>query len=187
MFDPKDNSTFVPIFAPYHDLVFEDDFKYAPGPPVPFLPKSEPHLAVYKVFPEPNGDSGQIYGAFTLDDAFWFNLSSAWVGCDSAGPDPCQLSVTGYKRRQRSSPDSPDFSNIVVQQEFTIDTCPELQNCELQFIQLGPRFNRLTGIRLEMVDSTGEASSFYLDDISGAWWNTSCEAADKRAKLPIHG
>ncbi|KAK3618604.1 hypothetical protein LTR56_024525 [Elasticomyces elasticus] len=170
-----------PVPNPYHHLTFSDGYVYAPQPSEPYLPSSEPHLAVFLV----NGTGvtarsvqpGEIGdGPYESNSAFWFDAFSAMMGCDNAGPDPCTIVFTGYTYSAAAKDEIATYT-----QNATIAPCPALNNCPLQPVSFPTSFRSLSGVRMQAFVGN-EERMFFLDDMELGWSNNTCQASLTRQR-----
>ncbi|KAK5725681.1 hypothetical protein LTR15_003871 [Elasticomyces elasticus] len=170
-----------PVPNPYHHLTFSDGYVYAPQPSEPYLPSSEPHLAVFlangtgvtarSVQPGEIGD-----GPYESNSAFWFDAFSAMMGCDNAGPDPCTIVFTGYTYSAAAKDEIATYT-----QNATIAPCPALNNCPLQPVSFPTSFRSLSGVRMQAFVGN-EERMFFLDDMELGWSNNTCQAGLTRQR-----
>ncbi|KAK4903407.1 hypothetical protein LTR27_000338 [Elasticomyces elasticus] len=173
-----------PVPNPYHHLTFSDGYVYAPQPSEPYLPSSEPHLAVFlangtgvtarSVQPGEIGD-----GPYESNSAFWFDAFSAMMGCDNAGPDPCTIVFTGYTYSAAAKDEIATYT-----QNATVAPCPALNNCPLQPVSFPTSFRSLSGVRMQAFVGN-EQRMFLLDDMELGWSNNTCQAGMTRQRY--HG
>ncbi|GAB1739727.1 hypothetical protein NU219Hw_g4667t1 [Hortaea werneckii] len=176
-----------PVPNPYHHLIFSDGFVYGPSPKVPYIPSSQPKLAVFLanasgVTARPRSstmESGEVGdGPYESASAFWFNAYSAFFGCDS--PDGCTMVFTGYTYSADAKDEVPSYS-----QNATIPACPTLTSsnasCQLQRVDFPSAFRGLSGLRMQAF-SGNEERMFFLDDLALGWTNNDCEAGMARLK-----
>ncbi|KAI7720404.1 hypothetical protein KC353_g2213 [Hortaea werneckii] len=177
-----------PVPNPYHHLIFSDGFVYGPSPKVPYVPSSQPKLAVFLanasgVTARPRSstmESGEVGdGPYESASAFWFNAYSAFFGCDS--PDGCTMVFTGYTYSADAKDEVPSYS-----QNATIPACPTLNfgnaSCQLQRVDFPSAFRGLSGLRMQAF-SGNEERMFFLDDLALGWTNNNCEAANDRVRI----
>ncbi|KAK5733813.1 hypothetical protein LTR17_009365 [Elasticomyces elasticus] len=173
-----------PVPNPYHHLTFSDGYVYAPQPSEPYLPSSEPHLAVFlangtgvtarSVQPGEIGD-----GPYESNSAFWFDAFSAMMGCDNAGPDPCTIIFTGYTYSAAAKDEIATYT-----QNATIAPCPAMDNCPLQPVSFPTSFRSLSGVRMQAFVGN-EERMFFLDDMALGWSNNTCQAGMTRQRYHL--
>ncbi|KAI7363238.1 hypothetical protein KC354_g6645 [Hortaea werneckii] len=176
-----------PVPNPYHHLIFSDGYVYGPSPKVPYVPSSQPKLAVFLanasgVTARPRSstmESGEVGdGPYESASAFWFDAYSAFFGCDS--PDGCTMVFTGYTYSADAKDEVPSYS-----QNATIPACPTLTSgnasCQLQRVDFPRAFRGLSGLRMQAF-SGNEERMFFLDDLALGWTNNDCEADTKLLK-----
>ncbi|RMY29184.1 hypothetical protein D0866_08879, partial [Hortaea werneckii] len=176
-----------PVPNPYHHLIFSDGYVYGPSPKVPYVPSSQPKLAVFLanaggVTARPRSstiESGEVGdGPYESASAFWFDAYSAFFGCDS--PDGCTMVFTGYTYSADAKDEVPSYS-----QNATIPACPTLTSgnasCQLQRVDFPSAFRGLSGLRMQAF-SGNEERMFFLDDLALGWTNNDCEAGMARLK-----
>ncbi|RMY50737.1 hypothetical protein D0865_06734 [Hortaea werneckii] len=176
-----------PVPNPYHHLIFSDGYVYGPSPKVPYVPSSQPKLAVFLanaggVTARPRSstmESGEVGdGPYESASAFWFDAYSAFFGCDS--PDGCTMVFTGYTYSADAKDEVPSYS-----QNATIPACPTLTSgnasCQLQRVDFPRAFRGLSGLRMQAF-SGNEERMFFLDDLALGWTNNDCEAGMARLK-----
>ncbi|KAI7560348.1 hypothetical protein KC317_g9782, partial [Hortaea werneckii] len=174
-----------PVPNPYHHLVFSDGYVYGPSPKIPYVPSSQPKLAVFLanasgITARPRSstmESGEVGdGPYESASAFWFNAYSAFFGCDS--PDGCTMVFTGYTYSADAKDEVPSYS-----QNATIPACPTLTSgnasCQLQRVDFPNAFRGLSGLRMQAF-SGNEERMFFLDDLALGWANNNCEAGMAR-------
>ncbi|SMY25074.1 unnamed protein product [Zymoseptoria tritici ST99CH_1A5] len=168
---------------PYHHLAFSNGFVYAPDTVEPFSPVSSPNVACFLSgvrtgSPSQQPDTGEIGDgpAPDSDSAFWFNLYSMYLGCDSPGPDPCIFEVTGLQWDAKAANETTKFA-----QNFTIPACPGFKDCKLNQVVLNETGMGLSGLEIQAV-SAGKPRIWFMDDVQMAWNDTSCEAGLKRQR-----
>ncbi|KAI7664251.1 hypothetical protein KC318_g7831 [Hortaea werneckii] len=174
-----------PVPNPYHHLIFSDGYVYGPSPKVPYVPSSQPKLAVFLanasgVTARPRSStmvSGEVGdGPYESASAFWFNAYSAFFGCDS--PDGCTMVFTGYTYSADAKDEVSSYS-----QNATIPVCPTLTSgnasCQLQRVDFPSAFRGLSGLRMQAF-SGNEERMFFLDDLALGWTNNDCEAGMAR-------
>ncbi|KAK5684171.1 hypothetical protein LTS10_004035 [Elasticomyces elasticus] len=170
-----------PVPNPYHHLTFSDGYVYAPQPSEPYLPSSEPHLAVFLA----NGTGvtarsmqpGEIGdGPYESNSAFWFAAFSAMMGCDNTGPDPCTIVFTGYTYSAAANDEIATYT-----QNATLAPCPALNNCPLQPVSFPTSFRSLSGVRMQAFVGN-EERMFFLDDMELGWSNNTCQAGMTRQR-----
>ncbi|KAI6841672.1 hypothetical protein KC340_g6644 [Hortaea werneckii] len=176
-----------PVPNPYHHLIFSDGYVYGPSPKVPYVPSSQPKLAVFLanasgVTARPRSSTmepGEVGdGPYESASAFWFDAYSAFFGCDS--PDGCTMVFTGYTYSADAKDEVPSYS-----QSATILACPTLTSgnasCQLQRVDFPSAFRGLSGLRMQAF-SGNEERMFFLDDLALGWTNNDCEAGMARLK-----
>ncbi|KAI7141636.1 hypothetical protein KC324_g16093 [Hortaea werneckii] len=176
-----------PVPNPYHHLIFSDGYVYGPSPKVPYIPSSQPKLAVFLANasgitarpPLSTIESGEVGdGPYESASAFWFNAYSAFFGCDS--PDGCTMVFTGYTYSADANDEVPSYS-----QNATIPACPTLTSgnasCQLQRVDFPSSFRGLSGLRMQAF-SGNEERMFFLDDLALGWTKNDCEAGMARLK-----
>ncbi|OTA39711.1 hypothetical protein BTJ68_00343 [Hortaea werneckii EXF-2000] len=174
-----------PVPNPYHHLVFSDGYVYGPSPKVPYVPSSQPKLAVFLanasgITARPRSstmESGEVGdGPYESASAFWFNAYSAFFGCDS--PDGCTMVFTGYTYSADARDEVPSYS-----QNATIPACPTLNSgnasCQLQRVDFPKAFRGMSGLRMQAF-AGNEERMFFLDDLALGWANNTCEAGMAR-------
>ncbi|KAI4272691.1 MAG: hypothetical protein LQ337_005125 [Flavoplaca oasis] len=180
-FSPDASTTDVPpIFNPYRKLYFNGGFGYVPPPDDPFAPISPPQLAVYNYYNDPTSSQSvnaglQLRGELgagprVLDNAYWIDAHSAWVGCANGGPTDCRIELIGLDA----------FDTAIATQRLLQPPCPGLVDCTLAQITFSEDFRNLAGLQiLAYVDET--PVTFYMDDLSLGWSNNTCEAQIERS------
>ena len=173
-----------PVPNPYHHLSFSNGYVYAPQPSEPFTPVSPPHLAVFLA----NGTgmkagslspyalkSGEIGdGTRGSLSAFWFDAHSAFLGCDNAGPDECELLILGYTWDLTSNQEILSYS-----QNASLPPCPNFKDCKLEQVNFPTSFRGLSGLQIQAyVDN--QPRMFFMDNLDLAWTNKTCAAGKLR-------
>jgi hypothetical protein len=123
------------------------------------------------------GEPGEISdGPYESYSAFWFNARSAYLGCDNAGPAPCELNVTGYTWDPTANDEKPTYNQL-----YTLPACSALEDekCQLNAVQFPPSFANLTGLQMQ-ASVGGKQVMFFLDDLALTWSNNTCAAGLER-------
>lgn len=185
IFDPSptDPIMFPPVFNPYHHLFFSNGYAFAPPPSAPFKPITPPHMAVFL----PNASSQDIgspsaagarpgelgAGPRAYMSAYWFNIDSAYIGCDNGGPAGCLVEFVGFEYDATGSTQTAE--KIAATHSQTLSGCPGFKNCTLARISLPATFTALSGLQIRATVSNAPVL-FWLDNLSMGWYNNTCEA-----------
>jgi hypothetical protein len=107
---------------------------------------------------------------------FHFNVSSAYVGCDNAGPANCIVTVYGNTW-------SDAFNTEVTSeiQSWTVPPCPGFVNCTLTKIDLQSGFDGLSGLSI-YATVEGRSVIWFMDEVEMVWANGTCAAGLERQK-----
>lgn len=191
--DTEDDPPYAPVFNPYHHLFFANGFSYyAPDfsltNPGTYDPVSGPNVAIYRVDPSKTIDDrddrvgkmmpGQIgAGPRAYDQTYWFDASSASLGCDNGGSAPCNMTISGYTWNEASQSE-----RKTVVQYAQIAPCNQLEDCILEHVDLNG-FTGLSSIRFEAIVDGATLKSWVIDNLNVAWFDNSCEAGVKRASV----
>ena len=160
-------------------MYFSNGYVYAPPPRDPFPPISGSRLVMFltnETGPSNNPNAGgQRPGEIGAGDrasesAFWFNVYSAYLGCDNAGPHDCNMLITGYVWQADTQDEV-----LVFQQAVSLPPCPGFQNCKLQPITFAKSMVNLSGIQIQ-ASVDGEERMWYMDDLAMGWSNNTCAA-----------
>ena len=116
----------------------------------------------------PNGFGA---GPRNSSNIYWFNATSAYVGCDYTGLDPsipCLFNVTAWVFN--GTEEVP-----VVTDGFEIPPCLDVSYCQLTPITFPEQYMGLTTLNFS-ASVGGESRTFYMDSLHLGWYNNSCEA-----------
>lgn len=189
-FSPSDdNETDItqapPIQSPYHHFTFSDGYVYAPDPRVPYEPISQPHLAVFLG----NGtgmrasqagntiEDGEFAdGPYEASSSFWFDVFSAWLGCDNEGPEVCTLVMSAYTYNAKENHEVLSFT-----QNATVEGCLGFTDCTLKKIEFPDTFKGLSGLQIQAFVGQ-EERMFFMDDIAMRWSDNSCASGLTRQR-----
>lgn len=182
-----DITTAPPIFGPYHRFYFSQGYVYAPKPDEPYVPVSQPHLAVFITNGTGSSNSvapgyirpGEIEANNIAIRAFWFDAYSAFLGCDNAGPQDCRMEFSGYTYTGFT-----DDEILTYQQNVTIPACPSQKGCQLQQVEFPVVMRGLSGLQIRAFVGD-EQRIWFMDNLALGWYDTSCAAGMKRAQ--VHG
>ncbi|MCJ1287083.1 hypothetical protein MMC26_006431 [Xylographa opegraphella] len=185
------DTDYPPIFSPYHHLVWALGFAYAPPPSDPYPPISPPQLGVFvtnmsaNVHPvsltSPPGPGDDVDGEFGagpnfFNSAFWINAYSAYIGCENAGPEDCEITINGYGFDEA-------FANtvLVARQTAYQPPCVGLTNCTLMKVTFTEDFRNLTGFQIiASVGTNPMMYTWYMDNLEIGWALNDCESATIR-------
>lgn len=167
-----------------HPLILTtSSYAYAPPPSELYLPHSPPHLALFL----PNASTTDIgspsaagarpgelgAGPRANNPYFWFDATSAYFGCDDAGPSNCDVSLRGFTWDNNTQAEVQ-----TAELDLTLYPCSK-RPCQLQFASLGMGFVGLSGLQIQ-ASVKGQARVFFIDDLDMAWADDSCEAGRVR-------
>ncbi|TPX25337.1 hypothetical protein DIZ76_010789 [Coccidioides immitis] len=172
------NADFPPIFSPYHHLSFSNGWSYGPPPAQPFPPISNPHVGIF-IPKGQNTTGGEIGAGLRVDeDVFWFNVSSAYFGCNNGNKNntPCMLTATASKYSAEHGIEVQEAAT-----SFKIPPCPGFRNCKLTKIEFGPDWKGLSRVKLTATVS-GKPAIWLIDDIQMGWYNNTCAAGLLRSR-----
>ena len=184
--------------SPYHDLQWSEGWSYGPPPSDPYKPSSGTQLGMFIVNGDANvhsqnytgpipstADVNGMFGAGSsyADSAFWFDASSAYVGCggDMNQGVGCLFEVFGWRYNATSG-----VSERQLNSSWGIPPCQHSAPCSLVQLNLDDfsDFTRLTALEMRATwvqDSV--VQSIYVDDIALSWSNNSCAAIQARDNL----
>jgi len=170
-----------PVPNPYNHLTFSNGYVYAPSPSEPFVPASSPHLAVFlgnaSGVTARSTKPGEIAdGPYEAMSAFWFNATSAFLGCDNAGPNDCTMVMSGYTWSQSNGSEVLSYS-----QNATLPPCPSLKNCQLGQVFFPTSFTGLSGLQIQAFVGNDQRM-FFMDNLALGWYNETCEAGLTRLR-----
>ena len=161
-----------------------------PPPNEPYPPQNGTHLGEYvpslatnsSASGSPDGEDvpGGAIGAGPRNDdsAYWFNIASAYIGCDNGATDPsvtCDFVATGYKYDAATGTDK-----VVVAEHFPQPPCPNFVDCALRQIFFNEQFQGLSAVSFYAVVQ-GQQKIFFVDTLEMGWWNNTCAAGLERA------
>ena len=160
---------------------------YAPKPDEPYTPVSQPHLAMFITNSTGANNSvatgyirpGEIGADSLAMEAFWFNVYSAYLGCDNSGPEGCRMELSGYTYTGFT-----DDELLAYQQNVTIPPCPSQKGCQLQRVDFPPIMRGLSGLQIRAFVGH-EQRIWFMDNLALGWYDNSCEAGLQRAQ--VHG
>ncbi|KAJ9604081.1 hypothetical protein H2200_011604 [Cladophialophora chaetospira] len=170
------------IQNPYSYLNWGDGWTYVPPPNDPFPSQSGDRLAEWDpsvnntILGSPNAGSippGSI-GAWDRNSSFyWFNATSAYVGCDNSATNLsqfCDFVATAYQWNEATQ------SEVVAATEhFHIAPCPDFVDCQLTKINFNKLFHRMSTLQF-YANVQGNISKFWMDTIDMDWYDNSCAA-----------
>jgi hypothetical protein len=161
-----------------------------PPPNEPYPPQNGTHLGEYVPFLATNSsasgspDAGDVPGGAigagprNYDSAYWFNIASAYIGCDNGATDPsvtCDFVATGYKYEAATGTDE-----VVITEHFQQPPCPNFVDCALLQIFFNEQFQGLRAVSFYAVVQ-GQQKIFFVDTLEMGWWNNTCAAGLERA------
>lgn len=188
MYTPDRNSgpVYPPVFNPYHGLFFSNGYYYTPAPNDPYLAVTPRNMAVFL----PNGSTQDIgspsaagarpgeigAGPRAGDDAFWFNVYGASLGCDNSGPGECEFQIRKYAWDTGMGQEK-----LVAKQTATTEPCWNGRVCQLIRVEMTDgQFSRLSGVQIE-ANVHGQPRAFFMDNLDMGWYNNNCEATLARS------
>lgn len=117
-------------------------------------------------------------GGLSDNPCFLFDFTSLRVGCASTEAS-CSFNVTGLTWDSNSQTTVPVASHI-----FSTRACEEQQGCNLGSITAGGSTG-LTNLTSILIDVTagGVPQTWWADDLTVTWSDTSCEAAACRSGI----
>jgi len=115
-------------------------------------------------------------GVYESSSAFWFNATSAFLGCDDSGPEDCTLVFSAYTW----SPSSND-EILTYSQNATLPPCSGYDNCQLQQVIFPASFTGLSGLQIQAFVGNQERM-FFMDDLALGWYNNTCAAGLMRQR-----
>lgn len=118
-------------------------------------------------------DSAFGAGPRAYNNNYWFNASSAWIGCDNGATDPsivCDFVATAYQWDPVNS-----VEKVVATEHFPQPPCPGFKNCTLSQINFDSRFTMLSSLSF-YANVQGQLKIFWVDTIELNWWNNTCTA-----------
>lgn len=115
-------------------------------------------------------------GIYEAMSAFWFNATSAFLGCDNSGPDDCTLVFSAYTWSEGSGSEILSYSR-----NATVRPCLGFNNCQLQEVNFPPSFVGLSGLQIQAFVGN-EERMFFMDDLALGWYNNTCEAGLTRLR-----
>ena len=169
---------------PYHHLFYSNGYGYVapPNPNEPYAAGSQPNLCIFdpKLASSNFGtpDSNGVYpgeigaGRRSSIDAYWFNTTSAEMGCDG---EACMMMITGFKWDAAHQQEA-----IFAQQNASIPACKSKRDCKLALVEFESAFAGLTGIQFEALVNDTVRSIFVMDNLKLGWYNNTCAAGNLR-------
>ena len=115
-------------------------------------------------------------GIYETSSAFWFNATSAYLGCDNGGPENCTMVFNAYTWSPSSGAEILTYS-----QNATLPPCPNFSNCRLQQVSFPPSFTGLSGLQIRAFVGN-EERMFFMDDLALGWYNNTCDAGLMRQR-----
>ena len=113
-------------------------------------------------------------GARNAIDAFWFNITAAYVQCEFPGTSASQNECVFYASPWRYDHNSGLDRVQGPAQSWVQKKCLD-PPCHLNKIDFGPQFNMLSAISFYGVID-GKTVDFYMDSLQMQWYNNTCEA-----------
>lgn len=120
-------------------------------------------------------------GPRAANNIFWFDATSAFVGCNNTNLDlDCTLTATGYRWDSSDTPNgtTTDSHEVMTDtQQFTVPRCTSAPCMLTQVFFNTDHFAGLSTINF-IAQAGGQQMVFYLDSFELKWTNNTC-AADK--------
>lgn len=154
-------------------MFFSNGYGYVPQPDSPFKAVSPPEMAIF--LPGDMNDTGSPYAAGVKPgeigagprasvNAFWFNAYGAYLGCDNAGPEGCEMDIRGFKW------DSASRTEVLAAQ-YTVElpACPSLHNCNMTSVDFIGPFSGLSGVQIWATVNRTIPQIFFMDNLRMGW------------------
>ena len=110
-------------------------------------------------------------GPRAASDMFWFNVDSAYVGCNNSQASvDCDFAVYGY-RYDNVTQDSREFVTV----HFPVPGCQDFEGCSLARIDFGDWFEGISAIAFT-ASVNGTGVNWFMDSVAMSWWNNTCAA-----------
>lgn len=175
----------MPLFSPYHRFVYSTGFYVIPPPVGPYRPSSgglllqiEPPATRNLTDSELDPDAAEfgVEPKVQLNPCFHFNMVSVNLGCASTSA-PCQFTFLGLRYNSTIRDDE-----VVANRTLEVVSCPQQIDCSLQpTVVTG--LTDLTAVIIKL-SVAGQPAKWFADDLSLAWTDSSCQAAQCRAQVP---
>lgn len=102
--------------------------------------------------------------------AFWFNVYSAYLGCDNEGPSSCIMQISAYIWQASS-----ESEILAYQQNVMLPSCPGFNDCKLEKVNFATSMTGLSGIRIQAFVG-GQQKMWFMDNLAMGWYNNTCSA-----------
>lgn len=176
------------MFAPYDHFYWASGYGYGPPPNSNYSAVDGGRMAQYNpqdATPVPATAEGRnLPGSFgaglrVWDDIYWFDATSAYIGCNNTIEDvDCVVTATGYRWNENIMPNGTTANGQEVAagvQQFTIPRCTFAPCMLTQFFFDVNQFTGLSTINL-IAEAGNLQLEFYLDSFELSWANNSCAA-----------
>lgn len=175
----------MPLFSPYHRFTYSTGFYVIPPPEGPYRPSSgrlmlqiEPPAVRNSTDTELDPDAVEfgVEPRVLLNPCFHVNMVSINLGCDSTG-SPCQFTFLGLRYNATTRD-----NDVVANRTLQVAACPQQADCNLEPTAVTGLMD-LTAIIIKL-SVAGRPARWYADDLSLAWTDNSCQAAQCRSQVP---
>lgn len=179
---PNQTAGSPPIFNPFDHFFWEAGWTYGPPPAQPYAPHNGNQLAIYNITlsnqqPGSSNAGTIVKGGFSAGprsslDQYWFNATSAWVGCQNNLTSP--LGVCDFVAEAYVWNNDTQVEQLIITQHFKLPLC-QTEHCDLQLITFSDKFEGLCTMSF-YANIDGQIRNFYVDDMEMGWWNNTCDA-----------
>lgn len=115
--------------------------------------------------------------------AFSIDAYGAYIGCQYSGTGECQIQVNGYALDSATG-------DLALQVEQYFYQAPCTTNCQLEYFGFAQEYRNLTALQVQVSvqgDDSDTSLTWYIDDISLAWTDNSCDAVQTRGQASGQG
>lgn len=162
----------VPMYSPYHRFTWSERFRVFSSSACPYESSSGDLMIEFSALTKTYEVAEISVGALRVKPCFRFDFTSLRVGCASTGAS-CEFNVTGLTW---------DFDIqamvTVASHSFSTRACSAQKECKLGSITADASTG-LTNLTSVLIDVTagGQPQTWWADDLTLTWTDSSCESA----------
>lgn len=162
----------VPLYSPYHRFTWSEGFKVFPTSVCPYESSSGDLMVEFSPSTKSPSPAEIGLGGLHTNPCFRFDFTSVLVGCASTDAS-CQYNVTGLTWDSNTQ-----TMATVASHTFSTEACPAQNGCKLSSITADTTMGlaNLTSILID-VTAGGQSQTWWADDLSLSWTDSSCESA----------
>lgn len=162
----------MPMYSPYHRFTWSEGFRVFPTSACPFKSSSGDLMVEFSPSAKEPLPAEISLGGLHTTSCFRFDFDSVRVGCASTNTS-CQYNVTGLTWDSDTQTMAKVASHI-----FDTKACSFHSGCTLRSITADASMGliNLTSILID-VTAGGKPQTWWADDLSLTWTDSSCESA----------